>query len=855
MIVSTSMKRLVKKVVRRFKQISRKSWQNYAVLVVALAVFVGGAFSVWISTFKIPTLDSFEERRVIESTKIYDKTGEILLYDVNQDIKRTVIPLAEISRNIKNATIAIEDREFYEHNGIKPKSILRAILANLELFVGLSDSGYTQGGSTITQQVVKLSLLTSEKKISRKIKEWVLAVKLEKILSKDEILDLYLNEIPYGGSVYGIEEASQTFLGKSATDLTIAEAAYLASLPQAPTYYSPYGNHKDRLEERKNVVLKEMLRNSFITEEEYAAAKEEKIEFKPRETSNIKAPHFVFYVIEELEKKYGKEMVRDGGFRVITTLDYEMQKEGEEIIRPYALENEKTYNAENAAFVAIDPKTGGILTMIGSRDYFDKDIDGNFNITTAHRQPGSTFKPFVYAQAFEKGYTPETVLFDIKTQFSTNCGPHDLSNVSPCYAPDDYDGKYRGPMTMRESLAQSVNITSVKTLYLAGIKDSIRLAERFGIESLGDANQYGLTLVLGGGEVSPLEITSAYSVFANEGIRNPHTAILEVKDRGGNILEKLENKSTEVLPKETARKISSILSDNVARAPAFGESSFLHFSSRDVAVKTGTTNDYRDAWIIGYTPSVTLGAWAGNNDNSPMEKKVAGFIVAPMWRAFMDKILSKIPEESFTDPIKEESYDLKPVLRGRYEGGVSYQIDTVSGKLATPFTPKETTTEVLGGGVHSILHWLNKNDPRGLAPLNPANDPQYSHWEAGVSRWLSATGYIVTAPTNIPNESDDIHGVESTLEVTIQEPDAGESYKADEKISIIVKSKGDFPIEKIEYYLNGTYIGASNVSPFILSFIPEETPSIKKENTLRVIVYDRIFNSDEATTFFTVSLP
>ena len=360
---------------------------------------------VWFATFKIPTLDSFEARKISQSTKIYDQTGEVLLYDVNQDIQRSLVPFESISRNVKNATIAIEDRDFYSHNGIQIKSIIRAVFANT------ASLGYSQGGSTITQQVIKNALLSNEKILSRKIKEWVLAVKLEKILTKDEILNQYLNEIPYGGALYGIEEATQTYLGKKASDVTIAEAAYMSALPQAPTYFSPYGNHKDRLEDRKNLIISEMLRNNFITAQEADAAKKEVVTFKPKEPTGLKAPHFVFYVIEELQKKYGEETIQNGGLRVKTSLNYEIQKKGEEIANKFALENEKTFNAENAAFVAIDPKTGGIIAMIGSRNYFDKDIDGNFNITTAHRQPGSTFKPFVYAEAFNKGYTPETVVF------------------------------------------------------------------------------------------------------------------------------------------------------------------------------------------------------------------------------------------------------------------------------------------------------------------------------------------------------------------------------------------------------------------------------------------------------------
>jgi 1A family penicillin-binding protein len=843
------MRNLVNKIKGKVRKVSKRTWKNYLILVFAVCIFLGGAFFVWISTFKIPTLDSFQERRVVESTKIYDNTGEILLYDVNQDIKRTVVPLEEISRNVKNATIAIEDREFYEHHGIKPKSFLRAVFANI---FSLS---FSQGGSTITQQVVKLSLLSTEKKISRKLKEWVLAVKLEDMLSKDEILSLYLNEIPYGGSVYGIEEASLAFLGKSASDLTIAESAYLASLPQAPTFYSPYGNNRERLEERKNIVLREMESNGFITKEEHAQAKAEIVEFKPKNTAGIQAPHFVFYVIEKLEEKYGEDVVQRGGLRIKTTLDKQLQDWGEEIAKTYALENETKFNAENAAFVAIDPKTGAILSMVGSRDYFDKEIDGNFNIATAHRQPGSTFKPFVYATAFNKGYTPETVLFDTRTQFSTRCGPDNLTSVPPCYAPDNYDNAYRGPMSLRNALAQSVNIPSVKVLYLAGINESIKLAEEMGIKSLGNSGQYGLTLVLGGGEVSLLDMTSAYGVFANEGVRNPYFSILEVKDKNGKILEEWKPTQRNVLLRETALRISDILSDNVARAPAFGESSFLHFGNQDVAVKTGTTNDYKDAWIIGYTPNVVLGSWAGNNDNTSMEKRVAGFIVAPMWRAYMDKILSTRDAEVFPSPAVEDSFELKPVLRGKWLGGISNLIDTVSGKNATIYTPKETTKEVLSGGVHTILYWLNKNEPRGARPLNPGEDSQFELWERGVERWMQSTGFVAPIELPLPTGDDTAHGPQFAPQVKITSPKNDSTYRPNEKINVIIESSNNYPLKEVRYFINGVFIGDSKNLPFVFSFTPNDLGLLESKNELSVIVYDSIYNQGEAKTSFTVSLP
>lgn len=708
--------------------------RNILVFLLACFIFISGFMLIWVSTFKIPSLDTIQERQISQSTKIYDSTGKILLYDIFQNAKRTVVPFDQISQNIKNATLSIEDKDFYSHYGIKPTAFLRAVIVNI---FSLS---FDQGGSTITQQVVKKTILTDDKTITRKLKEWVLALKLERMLSKDEIFNMYLNEIPYGGSIYGVEEASQAFFGKDAKDVDIAEAAYIASIPQAPTFYSPYGKNFDKLEERKNLVLKEMLKDKKITEEEYTSAVNEKVEFLPKSDTGIKAPHFVMFVKNYLENKYGTDVIERGGLKVTTTLNYELQAKAEAIAKEYATTNEKNFNGSNDAFVAINPKNGNILTMVGSRDYFDKSIDGQFNVTTAHRQPGSAFKPFVYAEAFIKGYTPDTVFFDLPTQFSTKCPVDNFTTTSDgaCYAPGNYDDNFRGPMTLRDALAQSINVPSVKALYLAGIKDSINLAENMGVQSLGDANQYGLTLVLGGGEVSLLDMTSAYGVFATEGVRNPYTSILKVEDKDGNVLEEAKQKPTQVLDPEVARKISDILSDNVARTPLYGANSVVYFPNHDVAVKTGTTNDYKDTWIIGYTPSVVVGTWAGNNDNTPMAKKVSGLIVAPMWRAFMDEVIKTLPsDEKFNKPQKEDSYDLKPVLRGKWQGGIS---NITENPNIDPNIPYNAIQEVLSGGVHSILYWVDKDNPRGPIPSNPSNDPQFERWEYSVRKWAESKG-------------------------------------------------------------------------------------------------------------------
>lgn len=824
--------------------------KNVVVLSVALFLLGSGGIVYWVSTFQIPDLVSFEKRQIIQSTKIYDRTGKILLYDLHQDIKRTIIPIEEISRNIKNATVAIEDEEFYQHRGIKLTSIIRALLANIV------KGGYKQGGSTITQQVVKNSLLNSEKKIDRKLKEWVLAVKLEKIMSKDEILGIYLNEAPYGGNIYGIEEASQAYFGKNSSDLTIGESAYLASLPNAPSYYSPYGQNAKKLIERKNLVLDKMLQNNFISKEEYDSATKEVVAFNPQDRLGIKAPHFVMYVIKYLEDNYGKKTVEENGLKVITTVNFDLQKKAEEIVKKFATENKQKFNAENAALVAIDPKTGQILAMVGSRDYFDKEIDGNFNVTVAHRQPGSAFKPFVYAQAFNEGYTPDTVLFDLSTEFQALCDPKGLpvppnTKIEDCYMPQNYDNKFAGPITLRNALAQSRNIPSVKVLYLAGIKESLKLAKDMGIEGLNDPNRYGLTLVLGGGEVSLLDITSAYGVFANNGIKNPKTAVLKVEDKNGKVIEQFEPKSSVVMPEETVLKISDILSDNVARIPLYGNRSLLYFENRDVAVKTGTTNDYRDAWTIGYTPNISVGTWVGNNDNSPMEKKISGLIVTPLWRAFMDEVLAVLPKEDFKKTQQKNDLETKPVFRGFWKGGESYFIDKVSGKLATENTPKETIEEIIVTNTHSILYWVDRSDPLNKnKPREPENDPQFKNWEYPIQEWVKNQNLPKDPPK--PTDFDDVHIEKNKPKIKITNPVSNKEYGKNERIAATMTSSSVYPLSKIEYFVNGEYRGSVSKQPFTFILALDEIENIKKENELRIVGYDSIMNKGEDLIFFKV---
>ncbi len=827
--------------------------RNLLLFCFSVGLFGAGVTVLWVSSWQLPDLAEFNTRKVTESTKIYDRTGTVVLYDLHKGAQRTIVPYSDISINVKNATVAIEDSEFWQHNGIRVTAIFRAVLTNF--FEGNLLGG--QGGSTITQQVVKNSLLTSEKKISRKLKEWVLALRLEKAMDKESILSIYLNEIPYGGTLYGIEEASQAFLGKNSHDLSVAEAAYMASLPNAPTYYSPYGNHRDKLEERKNLVLRRMEEVGFITKEERLQALKEVVTFKPNRETGILAPHFVIYIRQYLEQKYGREALEEQGLKVITTLDYDLQKVAEDTVKKFALENKEKFDAENAALTAIDPQTGQILVMVGSRDYFDKDIDGNFNATIAYRQPGSSFKPFVYAEALRKGFTPNTVVFDLPTEFSTECNPDGTpkkpEDAEKCYKPGNYDDKYRGPITFRDALAQSVNVPAIQVLYLAGIKDSLRLAKDMGITTLADSDRYGLTLVLGGGEVKLLELTGAYATFAAGGVHREPQSILRIENKDGKVIEEWTDRPEQVLEKDIALTITDMLSDNKARTPAFSATSPLYFPGRDVAAKTGTTNDFRDAWIIGYAPNLAVGAWAGNNDNRPMHK-VAAYIVAPMWNAFMKEALKRVQEESFEKSAETDVSSLPPVLRGIWQGNKTYFVDKLSGKRATEFTPPEFKEERALQDVHSLLYWVDKNNPRVPRMTPPETDSQFPYWEYAVRKWADEQGLKTQIETDLPSATDDIHKPEFSPVVTVQNPIAGSLVHKTEKVILSATASSRFPIAQVQFFLNNTFVGSSTKAPWQVSLSPSDLDSVVLgENELSVVMYDVFQNKGQASVTFSVT--
>ncbi len=611
-------------------------WVGLASLV--LVIFVLAVFIYFAKD--LPRPEKFTERTFGEYSQIYDRTGQVVLYEIYGEEKRIIVPLNTIPDIMKNAVISSEDADFYKHIGVDFKGVLRSVLINFKL------GTLTYGGSTLDQQLIRSTFFSTEKTAQRKIRELILALELDRRYSKDQILEWYLNQVPFGQNTYGAEAASQVYFKKPITEISLPEAAALTALIQAPSYLSPYGRHKDELLSRKNRVLDRMADAGYISKEVAEQAKTTEIVFAEN-LQLIKAPHFSLWVKEYLEEKYGEDFIKEKGLKVYTSIDWSLQEKAEKIVKERAKINE-TYKAYNAAMVAIDPKTGEILAMVGSKDFFAKSypqncnpgsncyFEPNPNVTLRGRQPGSSFKPFVYVTAFKNGYTDQTIVVDEETNFGTEQNP---------YTPQNYDGLFRGPVTLRQALAQSLNVPSVKVLKdMAGLENSIQTARGFGITTLTQpASYYGLPIVLGGGEVKLLDMVSAYGVFATEGYQIPPVWILKIEDAQGNIIEENKKSPKRIFEKEPIQILNSVLSDNQARAPIFGYNSAMYFENATVSAKTGSTQNYKDGWIVGYNSSIVVGAWVGNNDGTPMIKAPGVVVAAPIWRAFMDVALLKFP--------------------------------------------------------------------------------------------------------------------------------------------------------------------------------------------------------------------
>ncbi len=804
-----------------------------AVILILLGLIIIFGALAWVSR-DIPSPDKVINRSITVSTKIYDRTEKTVLYDIHGDIKRSLIDFDQIPQYVINATLAAEDRNFYTHKGFSLTGIIRSVIKNIF-------TGSRVGGSTLTQQFVKNAVLSTEKTYTRKVKELLISYQLEKKFSKNEILQMYFNEIPYGSVIYGIEAASQSFFGKSVQDVTIAEGAILAAIPQAPTFYSPHGNNKDQLIVRQRYILDSMAELGFINQEQAEQAKNEKIIFKPLQESII-APHFVMYVKELLSEQYGENFIIQEGLKVYTTLDLDKQKIAEEAVENGVATNGVKYNFTNASLVAIDPKTGQILSMVGSVDYFNNEIDGQVNVALRDRQPGSSFKPIVYTAAFIKGYTPDTILYDVVTDFDT-------SKTKP-YIPHNYDLKENGPVTIRKALAGSLNIPAVKTTYLTGLDNILNLANNLGYSTLKDKDRFGLSIVLGGGEVKLLEHVGAYGVLAQNGVKHELNPILRIEDKEGKILYEYKDKKKEVLNPEISKLTTNILADDNARAYIFGAGSKLTLSGRPVAAKTGTTNNYRDAWTIGYTPSLVAGVWVGNNNNTEMKRGADGSVIAaPIWNEFMREALKDTTPESFPTP--EIIKTGKPVLDGQESAEIKIKIDTISGKLATEFTPLSTIKELTIKEVHNILHYVNKDDPRGDNPNNPQTDPQYTAWEESVIRWAQEQGFDPNQGQDIPTNYDDIHLSQDQPNLIIITPLPNQTI-TDENLSVDVTASAKWGIHQIEYYINDQLITSRsddnnttiNISKFSNGY-----------HTLKVVAKDDLENTKIRTVELNFLLP
>ncbi len=747
------------------------------VILMALAAFV----AVPIMSLTLPSPDKIVRREGF-STKILDRNGQVL-YDIFVDARRTPVQnINQIPDYMRQATIAIEDRKFYEHQGFDPTGYARAIY-------NIIFKRRLQGGSTLTQQLVKNVLLTSDRTIMRKINEFILALQIEQRYSKDEILLLYLNEVPYGGTAYGVEAAAETYFGKKVSDLNLIESAILAGLPQSPSRYSPYSSTPDAYISRTKAVLRRMREDGYISkeQEEEAANMLPNVKFQPRGAS-FKAPHFVHYVQEILEERYGSAVVEKGGLIITTTLDLELQNAAQEVVAE-EIAKVSNLNIGNGAAVVIDPETGEILAMVGSKDFNAKDYDGQVNVVTRPRQPGSAIKPITYVTGLKEGYTASYLFMDVPTIFPGGVG-------QPDYEPKNYDGKYRGPVQMRYALANSLNVPAVKMLALVGISDVLQTAYDLGISSLRPTNEtlsrVGLSLTLGGGEVTLLELSRAYGAFVNGGHKLEPIAILKVEDHKGNVIDEIKpRKGEQVVTPEQAFIIADILSDNEARSMIFGTNSLLNIPGKKIMVKTGTTNDLRDNWAIGGNQNAIVGVWVGNNDNSKMKSVASGISGAtPIWRKILLKSLEGKPNVSFEPPANI----------------VKMAVDALSGYAAHDGFPQREEYFIKGTEpgedvVHVFLK-VCRGQPNKLAPppevargnyelaeyfvfseVDPTSPPGgINRWMEGINKWIETQAdpryrppseycAISSSPINIdflePKDRDSDLGNEVKVRYTI----------------------------------------------------------------------------------------
>jgi len=748
----------------------------------------------------LPSPGKVNSLGLAQTTRFYDRSGQKLLYEVYGDKNRTVIDLNEMSDHVKHATIAIEDKDFYKHGAFSSFGLIRAAWNNV-----FQKDAVTQGGSTITQQYVKNALLSPERTFTRKIKELILSIQIEQLYNKDDILELYLNEIPYGTLAYGVQAASKTYFSKPAKDLTIDEAAMLAALPQAPTYYSPYGGHTDDLVNRRNLVIDSMREQGYITEEEATQAKGTdtlaKVNATPNLYRDITAPHFVLHAQQVLESKYGAKTTTEGGLNVITTLDLGMQQKAEEAVKNGIGVVDRA-GGNNIALVAGDPKNGQVLAMVGSRD-FNYPGFGTFNAALARRQPGSSFKPYVYATGFKTGnWGPGSVMYDVKTDFGG-------------YTPNNYDNRFHGQMTIRKAIDNSFNIPAVKMLYIVGLQAALDTAHSMGITTLQNPSDYGLSLVLGAGEVKLADHVNAYESFANGGMHYDQTPILKVTDPKGNVLEDNSNpKGKRVLDEQVAYSINSILSDDSSRTITFGRNNpDMNIPGHITGVKTGTTDKNKDGWMIGYTPDLVAGVWVGHNDNKGMSG-ITSRLTGATWAPFMKAALEGQPNKDFPRPagIKEVTLDS---FTGKLPGAGTRQthkdifpswftpkpaagprtvtIDRISNKLATECTPEAAKQTVTGQGLEAEI---------------PPTDPAYARWNPPVQALGASLGLGIGGSAPTGDAKDDVHkctDAKPTISLSTQQ--------VGNKLRITATAtSGTHPVKHIDVKYNGQVISAADIN-------------------------------------------
>ena len=799
-------------------------------LITFWGVIVGTIFFtllfVWYAK-DLPVPGKLTSREISLSTKIYDRNGD-LLYDVYGDQNRTWVPLSEIPLFLRQATIAIEDKDFYKHQGFDPFGFLRAIKS---IVVNRS----LAGGSTLTQQLVKTTLLSSERTLTRKFKEFILAMQVERKYSKDEILEMYLNEAPYGGTAWGVEAASEMYFGAKVKDLNVAQTALLAGLPQRPTAYSPFGNRPDLALWRKNEVLRRMKEDGYLNQKDYEDNKQKNITFSAPGAS-FKAPHFIIYIKEQLVEKFGEKMVETGGLQVTTTLDWKLQEEAQKIVAE-EIEKVKTLKASNGAALVLDAKTGQVLAMIGSKDYKDATIDGNVNVVLSGRQPGSAGKPIVYATGFQKGYTPSTILFDAQTEFPT------VEKDKPLYIPENYDGKFRGPVTIRFALANSINIPAVKMVGLLGTKEIMKTGYNMGLTTwepnTENLKKVGLSLALGGREVRLLDLTSAYGVFATQGTHYEPVSILKVLDnKGKTIYENKETSGKKVLGNDVSYLINNILSDDNSRKEVFGAGSLLNIPNHTVAVKTGTTDQKRDNWTIGYTPSYVIGVWVGNNDNSPMAPKLSSGVTgaAPIWNRVMKTVLKNQKEETWTKPDNIVEIDKEFYIKGTEP--TDQKPNMIKLKISKHDNNKlANELEFKTGDYEEKEYYL-------ITEKDPVSTDGRNRWQEGIDKWLKDNkkeDSLYHPPTEVSDWGKD------KVEIRINNPSDHQRIDNNE-VTVKIEALSLKEIVKLEIFIDGEKKKGIANSSFEEKFI-----LINGTHKLKVLANDSAGNGGSSEITFGVN--